>query len=226
MDCKPQFQAEAPLMGWLWLLAIGLAAFAMLWFGGMSRSLATLSGAALLVGGAGYALQNHASLSGSPAQSDIKRIDVDPGLVAFRSAIMPGTADDAALLAAADDQMREGDTNGAVQRLQDALNRRPDDAALWTGLGSAIVAHDGGQLSPAAQYAFRRAFQLAPTEPGPPFFLGMAHVQAGDMVAAKRAWLLALSLSPRDAPYRIDIAERLVMIDQFMAMQAAGAGPR
>ena len=79
---------------------------------------------------------------------------------------------------------------------------------------------------PTAQFAFRRAFQLAPSEPGPPFFLGMAHVQAGDMAAAKRAWLLALSLAPRDAPYRIDIAEGLVMIDQFMAMQAVGAGAR
>ncbi|MCY7281183.1 MAG: hypothetical protein LH610_09880 [Sphingomonas bacterium] len=143
-------------------------------------------------------------------------------MVAFRTAIMPGTAEDSALLAAADDRMREGDTKGAVQTMLDAVARRPGDHALWTGLGSTIVAHDGGQLSPAARFAFRRAFQLAPSEPGPPFFLGMAHVQAGDMAAAKRAWLLALSLAPRDAPYRIDIAERLVMIDQFMAMETAG----
>lgn len=198
----------------------------MLWFGGVSRSLGTLTAAALLVGGAGYALQNHASLPGSPAQADIKRIDVDPGLVAFRTAIMPGTGDDAAILAAADAQMRQGDTGAAAKGMLGAVARRPDDAALWTGLGSVLAAHDGAQLSPAAQFAFRRAFQLAPSEPGPPFFLGMAHVQAGDMAAAKRAWLLALSLAPRDAPYRIDIAERLVMIDQFMAMEAAGAGAR
>lgn len=213
-------------MGWIWLFAIGIAAFAMLWFGGVSRSLGTLSAAALFVGAAGYAVQNHATLTGSPARSDVRRVDVDPGLAAFRQAIMPGTADDAAILAAADAQMRDGDTGAAANAVIAAIARRPDDAALWTGFGNVLVAHDGGQLSPAAKYAFGRAFQLAPDEPGPPFFLGMAHARAGDLAAAKRAWLLALSLAPRNAPYRIDIAERLVMVDQFMAMQAAGTDAR
>ena len=209
-------------MGWVWLFAIGIAAFALLWSRGASRALGTFTAAALLFGGAGYALQNNSSLPGSPARTDIRRIDVDPGLVAFRTAIMPGTAEDSAILATADQQMRQGDTGGAAQIMLEAVERRPDDSALWTGLGSVIVAHDGGQISPAAHFAFRRAFQLAPTEPGPPFFLGMAHVQAGDLAAAKRAWLLALTLTPREAPYRVDIARRLVMIDQFMMMQAAG----
>lgn len=213
-------------MGWLWLGVIGFAAFASLWFGGVSRALSGMTAAALLVGGAGYALQNHASLPATPARTDIKRIDVDPGLIAFRSAILPGNADDAAVLAAADERMRQGDTGGAAKIMLEAVSRRRDDAALWTGLGSVLVAHDGGQISPAARLAFRRAFQIAPDEPGPPFFLGLAHVQAGDLQAAKQAWLLALSLSPRDAPYRVDIAERLVMVDQFMAMQAAEASAR
>lgn len=214
-------------MGWLWLGAIGIASFAALWFGGVSRALGGIAAAALLVAAAGYAVQNHASLPASPARADIKRIDVDPGLVAFRSAILPAAAAaDAAVLAAADERMRQGDTGGAAKIMLEAVSRRRDDAALWTGLGSVLVAHDGGQISPAARLAFRRAFQIAPSEPGPPFFLGMAHVQAGELEAAKQAWLLALSLSPRDAPYRVDIAERLVMVDQFMAMQAAEAASR
>lgn len=210
-------------MGWVWLGVIGIAAFALLWLGGLSRALGTFTAAALLVGGAGYALQNHAALPGSPARTDTRRVDVDPGLVAFRAAIMPGTAESAAIVAAADERMRQGDASGAAQQMLEALNRRPADPALWTALGNVLVAHEGGQISPAAQFAFRRASQLAPNEPGPPFFLGMAYVQGGDLAAAKRAWLLSLSLAPRDAPYRILIAERLVMIDQFIAMQAAGA---
>lgn len=213
-------------MGWVWLFAIGIAAFAMLWFGGVSRALGSFTAAALLVGGAGYALQNNSSLPGSPARTDIRQIDVDPGLVAFRSAIMPGTANAAAILAKADQRLRVGDIGGAAQIMLEAVERRPVDPALWTGLGNVIVAHDGGQISPAAHFAFRRAFQLAPNEPGPPFFLGMAHVQAGDLAAAKQALLLALSLSRREAPYRVVIAERLVMIDQFMAMQATEGSAR
>lgn len=213
-------------MGWLWLFVIGLGAFALLWFGGLPRGLAMLAGAALLVGGAGYALQQNAALPGSPASADIRRVDVDPGMVAFRTTIMPGTAAGQAILAAADDKLRVGDTASAVLLIQGALARSPNDATLWTGLGSALVAHDNGQISPATQLAFRRAFQLAPNEPGPPFFLGMAHVQNGDLAAAKRSWLLALSLAPREAPYRVLIAERLMMIDQFIAIQAAEARTR
>lgn len=210
-------------MGWVWLFAIGLAAFGLLWLGGVSRSLGTITAAALLVGGAGYALQQNAALPGSPASPDIRRIAIDPGMVEFRSTIMPTSPADTSTLAAADDRLRGGDTAGAAQILLDAVANDPDNAALWTGLGSALVAHDAGQMSPAARYAFRRAFQFAPDQPGAPFFLGMAFLQGGDLPAAKRAWLQALALSPRDAPYRVLIAERLVMIDRFIAMQAAEA---
>lgn len=213
-------------MGWLWLFAIGIGAFAALWFSGVSRSLATLTAAALLVGGTGYALQQNAFLPGKPVRADVQRIDIDPGLVAFRSAIMPGTADVMAILAAADDAMRRGDTAGAAQTMLDAVNERPADPALWTGLGGALVAHDGGQISPAARYAFRRAFDLAPNQPGPPFFLGLAYVQGGQLAAARQAWIEALALTPRDAPYRVLIAERLVMIDGFIAMQAGAPTTR
>ena len=211
-------------MGWLWLLVIALAAFGLLWLGGVSRSLGLLTAAALLVGGSGYALQQNAALPGSPASPEQRRIEIDPGLVAFRSVIMPTDPAATATLAAADDRVRAGDTAGAVQLLIDAVDDQPRNATLWTGLGSALTYHDAGQLSPAAQNAFRRGFALAPDQPGPAFFLGLASLQGGDLPAAKRAWLQALELTPRDAPYRVLIAERLVMIDEFIAM-SAGAPP-
>lgn len=206
-------------MGWIWLFAIGLAAFALLRFGGMTRSLATLAGAALLVGGAGYALQQKAGLPGSPASPDVRRIEVDPGLVAFRSAIMPTSTADTATLAAADDRLREGDTAGASNVMLDAVARHPGNAALWTSLGSVLVAHGGGKMSPAAQHAFDRAKQLAPRNPGPYFFLGLAQVEGAEIAAAKASWLQALERTPGDAPFRIIIAERLVMLDRILAMR-------
>lgn len=206
-------------MGWILLVVIGLAAFGLLWLGGVSRSLALMSAAALLVGGAGYAVQQKAGLPGSPASPDTRRIEIDPGLVAFRSTIMPTDPAATATLAAADERLRVGDTEGAAQLLLDSVGKSPRNAALWTGLGTALAAHGSGQLSPAAQYAFRRGFMLAPDQPGPAFFLGLTYVQAGDLPAAKRAWLQALALTPRSAPWRVLIAERLVMIDEFLAMQ-------
>ena len=135
---------------------------------------------------------------------------------------MPTDAAGKRTLVAADDRLRGGDTAGAVELLLDAVHRRPRDAALWTGLGSALTLHDGGTLSPAARHAFGRAVLLAPDQPGPSFFLGLAYIQGGDLAAAKRAWLQALASSPSDAPYRVLIAERLVMIDRFLGMEGKG----
>jgi cytochrome c-type biogenesis protein CcmH len=200
---------------------IGVTAFIALRLFGLSRGFAGLALGALVLGGVGYAVQQRADLPGKPVSAQARAIDVDPGLVAFRAMIMPGTAADRAILRAADTQMRRGDTTAAVRGLVGAVRAAPRNATLWTGLGGALSAHDSGQMSPAAQFAFRRAVQLAPREPGPPFFLGMALIQSGDLPAAKTAWLRALALAPRDAPYRVDIAERLVMVDQFQAMMDA-----
>ena len=210
-------------MGWLWLVLIGAAAFLGLLWAGVPRSLATFIAAGLLFGAAGYAWQQHASMPGHPVQADSEAIEIDPGLVAFRTAIMPGNE---AVLAAADAKLRAGDATGATQVILDALARHPDAAPLWAGLGSAIAAHDGGQISPAASLAFRRAIALAPNQPGPPFFLGLAYIQAGDLDAAKVAWVRTLALAPSNAPYRVEIAERLVMIDQYRAMQSGEAAQR
>lgn len=210
-------------MGWIWLAATGVAAFAALRLAGAPRALSWLMGAALMLGAAGYALQQRAGLPGHPVAADAQAIEIDPGMVAFRAAILPSTADDERVLAAADVALRGGDTGAAAGIILAAIARRPRDVALWTGLGGALAAHDGGQVSPAARFAFVRAWRLRPRDPGPPFFLGLALVQAGDLTAAKTAWLRALTLAPRDAPFRIDIAERLVMLDEFEKM-AARAG--
>ena len=206
-------------MGWVALGIIGVAAFVALRLTGLSRGLGWFAGAALMLGATGYAVQQRAGQPGHPVVAGADAIDIDPGMIAFRTAILPG---DAPALAVSDAQLRSGNAEAAVETLQEALRSKPRDATLWTALGSALVAHDDGQVSPAALFAFRRAFQFAPDQPGPPFFLGMAYVQAGDLTAAKTAWLRALALTPRDAPYRADIAERLALVDEFQAMSASG----
>lgn len=211
-------------MGWIALFVIGLAAFGLMAALGVPRALASFTGAALMFGGAGYALQQNAALPGQPVRAGTATVEIDPGFVAFRGVIMPAAASNPAILAA-DNQLRAGNTEAATQGLLGAIAHRPDDAALWTALGSVLVAHDGGQVSPAAQSAFRRAIDLAPDQPGPPFFLGMAYVQAGDLAVARQAWQAALKLAPRDASYRADIARRLVLIDRLLEMRAGRPSP-
>ncbi|WBH15562.1 tetratricopeptide repeat protein [Sphingomonas radiodurans] len=210
-------------MGWITAAIIGLVAFAVLRLIGLPRGYGRFVVIALAIGAAGYAVQQRAALPGHPVTAKTRAIEVDPGMVAFRSMILPGTAQSRATLAQADADLRQGNSASAVARLLEATRRNPRDVALWTGLGSALTAHDAGQMSPAARFAFQRAWQIAPRDPGPPFFLGLALVQSGDLPAAKVAWLRALALAPRDAAYRVDIAERLVVIDDFQAM-IAGEG--
>jgi cytochrome c-type biogenesis protein CcmH/NrfG len=98
----------------------------------------------------------------------------------------------------------------------DAVRLRPRDAAAWTNLGNAYVANDAGQMSPAARFAFAQALRLAPTEAGPPFFLGMGLAAGGDFAGARDAWTLALARTPAKAPYREDIKLRLGMVEVFL----------
>lgn len=203
-------------MGWLALAIIAVAAAAGLWALGVSRTLASFAGAALMLGATGYALQGRPGAVANPVRADSQPIEVEPGLVAFRGAIL-GNADDAAF-AESDAALRRGDPGAAVTAMLGAVQARPNDAAAWTGLASVYAIHDDGQVSPSAKFAFARAMALAPGAPGPPFFLGLAYAGAGDYQSAKGAWEVALAATPKDAPYRADIAMRVKLVDEFLAM--------
>ncbi|WP_374942189.1 tetratricopeptide repeat protein [Sphingomonas sp.] len=207
-------------MGFAALVLIAGLAAAALWLLGIAGPLWRLVGAAAMLGAAGYAWQGSPTLAGHPVAADSQRTEVDPGLVAFRAAIMPGEPGDAAVLSTADRRLQDGDAGQAARVLLAAIAERPRDAALWTALGTTLAAHDAQTLSPSARFAFARAFRLAPDSPGPPFFLGLVQVQAGEIAAARPAWQQALALTPQGAPWRADIAERLTMVDQFLAMQS------
>ncbi|HCB76707.1 MAG TPA: cytochrome C biosynthesis protein, partial [Sphingomonas bacterium] len=59
---------------------------------------------------------------------------------------------------------------------------------------------------------------------GPYFYEGLAQIRAGNLAAARPLWIQALRVSPRNAPWRENIALRLVLLDRFVAMQASGQG--
>lgn len=211
-------------MGWLLLAIMGVAAMAALWLAGMARGLWMFTASALMLGAAGYAWQQHAALPGHPVAADSRGIEVDERFVAFRGAIMPGKPGDDRILAAADDRLRVGDTEGAARVMLDAIHADPRDAALWAGLGTVLTAHDEGQVSPAAQFAFRQAEALAPNDPGPSFFLGLAYTRT-DLPTAKAAWERALALTPKDASYRSVIVDQLASLDQTLRSNAAMPPP-
>lgn len=208
-------------MGWVWLAAIGAGAALLLWRLRVARELWAFAGAALLLGAAGYALQGRPALTGTSVEAGVRPIAVDPGMVTFREAVFGRVTAAGAYLTAADAMTRIGDTGNAVKVILAGIAKMPDSVALWTGLGSALTTHDAGLMSPAAMFAFDHATRLNPRHPGPPFFRGLAHVRAGEFPQARRAWRRALALTPPGISYRPDIAERVALLDRYLAMAAA-----
>jgi hypothetical protein len=208
-------------MGWLMLALIGAVTVLLLWRLGLPKLVWTTAGAALLFGATGYALQGSPSLPASPAKPQSTQLDVAPDIVELRGAFFGRFTGDSAYQTAADAMIRNSDPASAVRVTLGGINRNPKSAALWTELGSVLVTHDAGNVSPAALFAFRHAMQLAPRHPGPPFFLGLGYAQSGQLQNARMWWARSLELSPPGASYRTAIQERLMLLDQFIAMSRA-----
>ena len=114
----------------------------------------------------------------------------------------------------ADVAIKSGHTRSAVAIINGGLEKSPNNPDLWVGLGNALVVHNGGQSSPAAQFAFEKAAQLSPNHPGPPFFLGLALAQSGKLDEAGDVWRGLLSRAPDGAPWKADLEARLAQIGQ------------
>ena len=92
------------------------------------------------------------------------------------------------------------------------MREHPRNAALWVGLGNALVDHTG-VLTPAAQLAYERAAELAPGHPGAPFFYGLALARSGDRAAALALWRELLAEAPADAGWRPLVEDAVAALD-------------
>lgn len=202
-------------MGWVIIVALALLVGLGLWrFGGMPRAALELLASALLLGLAGYAWQGSPTLAGSPkpppADEGASAAQIEK-LPEFRMASVGGATD---VLGAADGLIERGMASYAIGVIRAGLNRNPQSADLWVGLGNSLVVHGGGMMSPAAQLAFERAAKIAPDHPGPPFFMGLAYAQAGQLDRAAQVWRDLLARAPADAPWRAELEQRLAAIEQ------------
>lgn len=211
-------------MGWVWLAVLGAATLGAMALLRAPRLLWTMVGAALMLGATGYALQGSPTMPARDASPNAITVPDDPTITELRDQMFGRFTGDGAYMIAADAMARAGERRAAVQAVLGGIRHYPKSAALWTALGTAYVAHDGGQVSPPATFAFQQAMRLAPRHPGPPFFAGLAYVRGGDFGLAHNFWLRALSLSPPGASYRQEIALRLALLDQLMAMERGRGG--
>jgi tetratricopeptide (TPR) repeat protein len=200
----------------------GMAALtgALLWLIGFPRRLWTVAATALTLGATGYAWQGSPGLAGHPVSQEGAKVDIAPDLIELRDAMFGRFGFEQGNFMRADAMTRAGAPRTAVFVMQDAVIKAPNNVAAWTGLGTTLSEHDKG-VSPAARFAFDRAIALSPKHPGPPFFLGLAYIRAGQFAEARRYWALAAQLAPETAPYREELIIRLGLLDRFIQEQAA-----
>lgn len=214
-------------MGWIIAGLLALAVLLGLWrLAGFGRADLQLAAAAMLIGLAGYAWQGRPGQAGEPKQPVARRSLPDTPFASTRHQIL-GRFDDAdRWLTIADGYHRSGRTQDAVGVIRSAIRAHPRDSDLWIGLGNALVVHGEGLMSPAAEYAFRRASALAPNAPGPPFYYALALAQAGRLEEAERIWLRLLATAPPDASWRPLVQNGLAMAQGVRAMERAAQRQR
>ena len=197
-------------MGWLILIGLMVLSLAGLRLLRVRGAPLTASAAALLLGGAGYALQGSPGLPGAPAQVN-EAGDVFP-LTKARHAFFGEFTPAESWLRMSEALARDGQSQDSVGILQNAVKRYPGDAQLWIGLGNALVDHARG-MTPAAELAYRRAEQAAPGHPAAPFFYGLALARSGDPKDALVLLRQILAEAPADASWRPFVEDAIAALE-------------
>jgi cytochrome c-type biogenesis protein CcmH len=199
MADPPPHRGEARLMGWIILIGLMVVSAGALWLLRVRGALLTASAAALLLGGAGYALQGSPDVPAAPAEGMEAR-DIFP-LTQARHAFFGDFSPEESWLRMSEALERDGQSEDAVGILENAVKRYPGSSELWIGLGNALVDHARG-MTPAAELAYKRAAEVAPGYPAPPFFHGLALARSGDREGALKLWQGILGKAPPKATWR------------------------
>lgn len=187
------------MAGWLVLIllfAVSLGGLRLLSVRGPALQIAA---AALLLGCAGYALQGSPASGGAPRKA--RSAEPPVPLTKMRHAFFGQFGRAEVWMRISEALASRGNTEQAAGALQSAVREHPRDAALWVGLGNALTDH-ARMITPAAEFAYRRAAELAPGHPAPPFFYGLALARSGQPQAALAMWKEVLASAPADASWR------------------------
>lgn len=198
------------MSGWVILALLVIASVGALWLLRVRGAMLQLAAAALLFGCAGYALQGQPGLAGSPREG---RATAPPiPLTDFRHAFFGNFTPTEHWLLMAQSFAARGNTEQAVDVLRAAIHQHPNDPQLWIGLGNALVDHSRG-LTPASEFAFRRAAELTPGYPAPPFFMALALARSGDRETAIATWKQMLADAPADAEWRPMVEDAIAAVE-------------
>lgn len=207
-------------MGWVIAAAMTVAVMALLMLAGrLPRGAWEMTGAALLLGLAGYAWQGHPRLAGSPRKVAEQAAPFNEDMVERRRGMAERFGPAAQWMVLSDGLARQGKKKEAANVLLSGLRQSPDDPNLWLGLANALVEH-GGMISPGADYAYRKAIALDPDAPAAAYFYGLALARSGDLAGAKARWAPIAEKAPPDSEVRAELLANIARIDAMLAGKA------
>jgi cytochrome c-type biogenesis protein CcmH len=94
-----------------------------------------------------------------------------------------------------------GNKSKAIDTYREGISHNPDAAELHLLLGEALLVQSGGAMPAEAVAEFTTVARLEPDHPGPPYYLGLAKFQAGQLREAYDQWVGLLGKSSADAPW-------------------------
>lgn len=193
------------------IIALGLVALALLWrVARLSAGAICLVGAALALGLVGYALQGSPALPASPAVPSAEaRAEAQKDAPDPTNEFLGRFGGEADALKQADSYFRINRPDLAARVIKLGLAKNRNSPALWTGLGNALVAHGNGFLSPAAEFAYKRALRVAPGFPGALYFYGVALAENGRLEEARPILVALVKVIPADVPIRAQLVADL-----------------
>jgi cytochrome c-type biogenesis protein CcmH/NrfG len=173
---------------------------------GIGAILLGLIVALLPIGGIG-------SESDDPFQAGVQ-VQITPGgeEARMQERLRQNPEDTDAMVILADLYANTGRGSEAIQRYEQAIQRRPDDASLRVNFGSVLQRYS---YNTDAEIQFEKARQLEPTDPEPAYLLGLLYAQSQTprLDEARAMFQAAIDVAP-DSIYAQRSRDQLQQLDE------------
>ncbi len=213
------------MTGWLIFACFAIAAMLLLWRPGrLDRSALMLVAAALFVAAAGYTWLGVPGEAGAAAAGRDRPMRADSIFASERQLFLTKYGETGTVLATADAFNRMGEDETAVDLIGNTIATHPRDVDLRIAYAHALLMLARGNMTPAVALAFDRAEQIAPANPAPRYFRGLAQIESGDAAGAEQTWRALDASLPAGSLWKPPLEKRLAVFAFLRARQGRLAG--
>jgi cytochrome c-type biogenesis protein CcmH len=208
--------------GWIIIIALAvLTALGILAVNPARRRLWQPVLAALVLAFAGYSWQGNPDYKSAPANAAEAEQGAADALIKMRSDMDQSYGVAKTWLVTADGFARDGNYQAAAGYIQAGIKQHPDNADLWSALGLVLMLAADGDLTPPAKLAFDKARNLAPQQPAPDYFEGLAALFDRKPVETLVKWRALLAQATPKAKWRAPLESQVKGLESMLAQAVA-----